>query len=127
MDRLYLFFSCVCLLVLYLLSGIHKVMDLYGTAESLHKKINMLPRGVCVFGIVLVILLEIVGGSIVLFAAYTGRYKKLAYYAVLGFILFNIVATLIFHFPTVKGNENDFLKNLSITGGFLLLLEQFRK
>jgi uncharacterized membrane protein YphA (DoxX/SURF4 family) len=50
----------------------------------------------------------------------------LAFLSVLGLIAFNIAATLIFHFPPVGDEYINFLKNLSITGGFILLLDRFK-
>ena len=76
-------------------------------------------------GIIGVILLQSLGSATILYAAYYNQYRKLAYYAVLGFIAFNIAATAIFHFPPVGSEYNNFFKNLSITGGFILLLDRF--
>jgi uncharacterized membrane protein YphA (DoxX/SURF4 family) len=73
----------------------------------------------------MVIILQIFGSAIILYSAYTNEYRQNAYYSVVAFIIFNIVATLIFHFPPVGEEYYNFLKNLSITGGFILLLDRF--
>jgi polyferredoxin len=51
--------------------------------------------------------------------------KKEVYYTVIAFILFNIMATLLYHYPSNKKEFINLLKNLSITGGFILLLDKF--
>ena len=129
MRPLYLFLSCVCLFLVYLLSGFSKLMNVNKTVDFLHGKVQRIvnvPKIICFVCIILAIALQILGTLLILFSAYTGKYRDYAYYTILLFILFNIVVTLIFHFPPVGDNYYDSLKNLSITGGFLILLDQFK-
>ena len=124
MDNI--FISTICLLALYVYSSYGKIMDINGTAESLHSKLNMLPMNLCVLAIVGVIILELFGSLFVVYSLYTKEYKKYLYYVVLAFILFNVLATILYHNPSNKKEIINFLKNLSITGGFILLLEQVK-
>lgn len=120
-----LFLGLLCLLILYIHSGYQKTIDTTKTAKYLQRKMPMLPINICMFGIIMVIILEVFGSLFLLYSAYTDKYKKEAYYTVIAFILFNIVVTFIFHNPFEKGELLNFMKNLSITGGFVLLLDRF--
>ena len=120
-----LFIACLLLLPLYISSSISKIQNIIGTAKYLQSKLNFLPLFLCIIGIIGVIILKFFGSSIILYSAYTNKYKKIAYYSVIGLILFNIFATLIFHFPPLGEEYINFMKNLSITGGFILLLDKF--
>ena len=119
------FIGSLCLLTLYLLSAFSKVQNITGTAQYLQSKLTFLPISFCILGIIGVILLQSLGSATILYSAYTNTYKKLAFYAVLALIAFNIAATAIFHFPPVGDEYLNFVKNLSITGGFILLLDRF--
>jgi len=119
------FIGSLCLLILYLLSAFVKVQNITGTAKYLQSKLTFLPISICILGIIGVILLKSLGSATILYSAYTNNYRKLAYYTVLAFIAFNVAATAIFHFPPVGDEYINFLKNLSITGGFILLLDRF--
>lgn len=121
-----LFIGLICLLVLYIYSSYEKILDVNGTAESLQRKLNFLPMKICIFGIILVIILEGIGSLFLLYSAYTNKYKQYAYNTVIAFILFNIVVTFIYHSPFIKKQQVNFMKNLSITGGFILLLEHIK-
>lgn len=124
MKSLFLFFSSFCILLLYFLSGVGKIMDIKGTVNYLHSKLKLLPISVCFLAIIMAIILQILGSLFILYSVYANKYKQYAYYIVALFIMFNIFVTIIFHYPPVGENYYDFLKNLSITGGFLLLLDQ---
>lgn len=124
-----LYFASLCILILYIYSGYQKIFDVNKTAESLHNKFTLfeIPINICVLGIIMVIILEIVGSYVILYSTYTDTYKKEAYNVVLAFIIFNIVVTLIYHNPFEKKEFSNSLKNLSITGGFILLLNQLKQ
>ena len=120
-----LFIGSLCLLTVYLLSAFSKVQNINGTAQYLQSNLTFLPINLCILAIILVILFQSLGSSFILYSAFTNKYKQIAYYIVLGFIAFNILASLIFHFPPIGKEYNNFIKNLSITGGFILLLDRF--
>jgi len=120
-----LFLGSVCLLGLYIYSSYGKIVDVSGTATSLQQKTN-LPMLICTLGVIGVIILELFGSLFVIYSIYTNKYKEYLYYTVWLFIIFNIVVTIIYHYPINKKELVNFLKNLSITGGFILLLEQVK-
>jgi hypothetical protein len=120
-----LFIGSLCLLTVYLLSAFSKVQNINGTAQYLQSNLTFLPINLCILAIILVILFQSLGSSFILYSAFTNKYKQIAYYIVLGFIAFNILASLIFHFPPIGTEYMNFIKNLSITGGFILLLDRF--
>ena len=124
-----LFLGSLCLLPLYIYSSYGKIMDINGTAESLHSKllpVVTLPMSLCQLAIIGVIILELFGSLFVVYSIYTKEYKEYLYNVVLAFIVFNILATILYHFPNGKKELVNFLKNLSITGGFILLLDQVK-
>ena len=121
--------ASICLLALYVYSSYGKIVDINKTAESLQSKllpIVMLPINLCVLAIIGVIILELFGSLFVIYSIYTKEYKEYLYYVVLSFIAFNILATVLYHYPNNKKELVNFLKNLSITGGFVLLLDQVK-
>jgi len=122
-----LFIGSLFLVILYLSSAFGKIQNIEGTAKYLQSRLTFLPLTICIVAIIGVILLKFISSFTILYSAYTGKYKLLAYLAVLGLIAFNIAATFIFHFPPVGDEYINFLKNLSITGGFILLLDKFRE
>jgi uncharacterized membrane protein YphA (DoxX/SURF4 family) len=124
-----LFLGSLCLLPLYIYSSYGKIIDVNGNAESLHSKllpIVTLPMILCQLGIIGVIILELFGSLFVIYSIYTKEYKEYLYYTVWLFIIFNITVSLIYHFPNGKKELSGFLKNISITGGFILLLDQVK-
>lgn len=119
------FIGSLCLLSVYLLSAFSKVQNIEGTAKYLQSKLTFLPINICIVCIIGVILLQSLGSGFILYSAFTDKFKQYAYYVVWAFIAFNIAATLIFHFPPVGREYLNFIKNLSVTGGFILLLDRF--
>src|SRR6266496_2852991 len=102
--------------VMFITSGIGKIVGFGPTVEHIADKGVPLPE----IAAVIAILIELGGGLAVLFGWKT-RWAALAYVA------FLIVITPIFHnFWTMEGparmaNNINFMKNLTILGGFLLL------
>jgi uncharacterized membrane protein YphA (DoxX/SURF4 family) len=120
-----LFISSILLVLMYLISGYDKIMDMKGNAISLKNKTGLnLPFTLFLLAILIVILLEIVGSTIILYSSYTGKNKKLAYYSTNGLIAFTILASLIYHMP-VELNNHALFKNIAITGGLILLADRF--
>jgi putative oxidoreductase len=123
-----LFLGSICLLSLYIYSSYGKIMDIDGTAISLHNKLLPIvnfPMNLCVLAIIGVIILELFGSLFIIYSIYTDKYKEYLYNVVLLFIVFNVVVTMLYHYPNNKKELVNFLKNLSITGGFILLLDRF--
>ena len=122
-----IFIGSLCLLIVYILSAFSKVQNITGTANYLQSRLTFLPFYICVIGIILVITLQSLGSGFILYSTFTNQYKNIASYVVLAFIAFNIAASFIFHFPPVGKEYLNFVKNVSVTGGFILLLDALNK
>ena len=102
--------------IMFITSGIGKLVGFGPTVDHIAEKGVPLPE----IAAVIAILIELGGGLAVLFGWKT-RWAAIAY------VLFLIVITPIFHnFWTMQGAERmanniNFMKNLTILGGFLLL------
>lgn len=105
--------------LVFLGSGIGKVQDFSGTAEVMASKNMPMPSFLLVGAIVFLFV-----GSLSLFAGFKARFGALL------LILFLIPATLIFHNFWAMPEEMQemqmiqFLKNLSIMGGLLMVMAQ---
>ena len=113
----------IFILILYILSGIKKLFSFNSTVNALKSKfpINM-PMIFYKLAIVGVIILLTIGSLFLNYSIFTEKYKKESSYVIILFIAFTIAATLLFHLPTDQAQQIQFLKNLSIIGGFILLL-----
>ena len=102
--------------IMFITSGFGKLVGFAGTVDHIEAKGVPLPE----IAAVIAILIELGGGLAVLFGWKT-RWTALA------FVVFLIVITPIFHnFWTMEGaarmaNNINFMKNVTILGGFLLL------
>jgi len=122
-----LFIGSLCLVTIYLLSAVGKIQNLSGTAKYLQNKLTFLPIEICLFAIIMVIILQLLAPSFILFSAITNKAKSYAFISAIALISFNILATAIFHFPPVGEEYLNFVKNLSVTGGLILLLGRFNE
>lgn len=105
------------LALIYLISGINKIMDWGTTADYMaFKGMPLVP-----LFLVAAIVLE-VAGSLSVILGYKARWGALA------LIVFTIPTTLIFHnYWAMEGmdlviNQIMFMKNLAMVGGFLLIM-----
>ena len=111
------FFGRLLISLIFILAGISKIFDFQSTSEALR---NMGIQKAEIF-IVIAILMELIGGILLLL----GWHTRAAIYILMIFLL---PTTLIFHsFWHYQGAEmkvqlSNFLKNLTIYGGLLLLL-----
>lgn len=122
-----LFIASLLILLLFINSGYGKIFNINGTAELLKSKVNLdLPFFLYTLAIVIVVLLELVGASLILYSSLTNNNKLYAYYSVLGLIGFTILASLLFHLNPFEKQKINLLKNLSVIGGLLLLLDKFK-
>ena len=99
----------VLLCVIFIQSGVMKIFDYAGTAA------HMTEQGVPGILLPLVILTEVGGGLLVLL----GLWTRWASFALAGFC---VLTALIFHYqPGDMMQMINFMKNLTIAGGFLVL------
>ena len=117
--------SSVLLTLMFLVSGYNKVMNFSGNVMSLQSKIGLNIPIVFSLAILIVILLELVGSSMILYSAYSGKKREYAYYSTIGLIIFTILASLLYHMPIALDNHALF-KNIAVIGGLLLLADKFK-
>ena len=116
--------SIIFILILYLISGFSKILNFNMTLKFLKLKFPIkLPNFLYTLSIVGVIILLTLGSLFLIYSIFTDKFKRMASYVIILFIVFTVIATLIFHWPVDKNQQIQFMKNLSIIGGFLLLLK----
>jgi uncharacterized membrane protein YphA (DoxX/SURF4 family) len=121
--------SFTLLVIMFLISGINKIYTFDGVVEGLKQKIQYdLPIVFYNIVMVMVILLEIIAPIIIMNYALTGNNKQEAYYSAIGLVLFTILATIIYHFPSCSTYTKciPFWANISLIGGLLLLAKNIR-
>lgn len=99
----------VALAALFIIAGFAKIGGYEGTAGYMQS------MGVPGFLLPLVIALEIVGGL----AIAVGYRTRVVAFLLAGF---SVLSGLLFHSPLDPNEQTQFLKNLAIGGGFLLLV-----
>jgi putative oxidoreductase len=111
MDKILNVAGRVLLAHIFILSGYGKIAGYAGTQAY------MASKGVPGEMLPLVILLEL-GGGLAILAGFMTRWVALA------FALFCIASAILFHFqPGVQAQMINFMKNLAMAGGFLLLAQ----
>lgn len=107
----------------FMYSGVNKINNFSKKVDILGKK-TKLDKGINEFGMVCVILLEIIGSLIVLgyFISNSSNslYKNITIITLIIFCLFLVVVTALYHPPGAK--MIPFMSNVSILGAFLLLI-----
>jgi uncharacterized membrane protein YphA (DoxX/SURF4 family) len=109
------------------MSAIHKINNFSSTVKSLQAVfwIKNLPVQFFQLSIIGVIILLITAPIVMVYSVFNKsfiNYAKLCCYAL---IVFTILATLLYHFPTDPSERINFMKNTGIIGGFLALSELF--
>ena len=116
------------LLLMFFLAGINKISNFNSTVSGFKSKFFMknLPNIFYTLIIVSVIILEIVA-PIIIMIDISGYYplQALSFFSTIGLAIFTILATLMYHPPTVPKEKINFMKNMSITGGLILLSSFF--
>ena len=120
----------LCLLTLFIGSGINKITNFGGTVNVLSKKpgFKMMPKTISQIAIALAIVLLLAGSLYILYTIYLKRENtnKLSYnLTVIALVLFTILATFLFHnFVVDPSQKIHFMKNLAIIGGLRLLIKK---
>lgn len=111
MDKILNVAGRVLLAHIFILSGYGKIAGYAGTQAY------MASKGVPGEMLPLVILLEL-GGGLAILAGFMTRWVALA------FALFCVASGILFHFhPGDQGQMINFMKNLAMAGGFLVLAQ----
>lgn len=122
------FIQTFLIVLMFLLSGLDKTNAIPEVANGLKKRVNLdVPDIIYTMAIILIIALQVVASLILLYSAYTGEHKELAYYSALSLAGFTVLATLIYHFPPNGKEYYKFLSNVAVLGGLLLLADNLRK
>jgi len=124
-SNVILIIALVFILPMFIWSGFNKIFNFDKKVKTLNKKLSFLPKFCCDFGMVMVIVLEIIGSLILLYSAifYKNRsplLQTITNITLILFILFLLVVTFIYHPPGKK--MIPFMSNMCDVGAFILLL-----
>ena len=114
--------AVICLLLMFLLSGVNKMMHFGTTVQSLVSKAPWWPLPSV--SIVVTILLEILCPLIILYTLLTSEFTMASKLSVLALLVFTVTVTLIYHplrLNSTYMKNIPFLSNLSLVGGLGLL------
>lgn len=122
--------ATLLILAIFVIAGINKINGFDGIVKGfrgiLPKKLQKLPLFVFQIIIIIVILIEIVCPLLIVYmdndsnTQLTTNIRNYSLYALIGF---TALATILYHNPMDKSQMNNFLKNLAIIGGLILLIE----
>ena len=124
---MYILFYAFMILLMYFLAGINKAKNFSSTVKGFQSMffLQKLPRIFYDLTILGVVLLEIFAPIIIMFSLYTNTHTECAYYSSVGLAVFTVLANLIYHFPTNKGQYSAIMKNLTAIGSLMLLSTLF--
>ena len=127
MTSSYVLLYTFLILLMYFLAGVKEAMNFSSTVKGFQSMffLQKMPRFFYDVTIIGVVLLEIIAPIIIMFSLYTNTYHDYAYYSSLGLAIFTVLANLIYHFPTNKGQYSAFMKNLTAIGSLMLLSTMF--
>ena len=122
------------LLIMFVMSGINKMLTFDKTVRNVSSKLNV-NETISKIGVYLVILIEILAPLIIMYYISMNKYKDnykmnemyetsktYALYSVFTLIIFTIIVTVIYHPPKINYYESiAFWANISLLGGLLLL------
>ena len=120
---MYLLIFATMILLMYFIAGINRFLNFNATVSGFKNIffLKKLPNLFYQLAIVLVVVIEIVAPIIILYSIQTDTMSKMAYFSSIGLAMFTVFATLIYHFPPKGSSYYAFMKNLTATGGLLLL------
>lgn len=126
MSKIFKLIGTILLLVIYLISGINKVFTFNETVDKIKKKFifNNLPKVISQLGILVIIFVWVLGSLLLIYSVHS-KNKTLGILTNSLFIILTTIVTFYFHSPFEKGQEIQFMKNLSIISGFIILLSDF--
>jgi len=125
--------SIILISIMFLWSGVQKILHFQNKVTVLSKKTNM-PKWLSSLGMIGVIILEILGFILLIgncckltfpFLPKWLSRKQMIEYILLAILAFLIVVTFIYHPPSMK-KPIPFLSNLSIFGAFLYIYADIR-
>lgn len=113
------------LLLMFFMSGLHKVKTLSKTIENVMGKVGV-SENIARLGVYIVILIEILAPVIIIYYLITKKgsneWKQYSVISVWVLIVFTVLVTLIYHQPSMDYYRSiPFWNNVSLIGGLLLL------
>tara|TARA_Y100000389_G_C17396556_1_gene482880 strand:- start:434 stop:817 length:384 start_codon:yes stop_codon:yes gene_type:complete len=118
----------IMLLLVYFLAGLKKIKYFGMTASGLKEKLPMLKKLPLVFFKFLIfctISIELAGPLMILFGQLYSTFEIYSQISIIALIVFTLIASFIYHFPSIKKEQTNFLKNLGLIGGLLVLYNNF--
>jgi len=115
--------SIILFFIMFIYSGIDKIISFDKQVDKLEKK-TKLPRLINQFGIICVIILEIIGSIIIIeYFISNNTPKYIVKYLLYIYLLFMVVVTIMYHPPTSfkMRKITPFLSNITTFAGFLLI------
>ena len=122
-----LLLSVLLMNLLYVMSAVHKINNFSSTVKSLQGVfwIKNLPLQFYQLAILGVIVLLITAPLVMLYGVFNKSFRLLSKLSCYALIIFTILATLLYHFPSDPKERINFMKNTGLIGGFLALSELF--
>ena len=122
-----LIISVLLMNLLFFMSAIHKINNFSSTVKSLQAVfwVKNLPVQFFQLSIIGVIILLITAPMVMVYSVFNKSFRNYAKLCCYALIVFTILATLLYHFPTDPSERINFMKNAGIIGGFLALSELF--
>ena len=112
---------------LFVLSGFSKIKNFDSTVNALKSVfwIKGIPNAFFQLAIVGAIVTLIGCPALMMYSVFNPSLRYIGKLCCYMLILFTVLASLLFHFPTIPSERINFVKNMSIIGGFLALSELF--
>lgn len=115
------------ILLIYILAGFKKIFSFQDNVTSLKTRniFRQLPYIFSSFGIFGTILIEIVAPLIILFSLFyfSSITKSLVNISITSIIVFTLLASFLYHPPTNPNERINFLKNIGLIGGLILMYD----
>lgn len=126
MKDILLNIGVILLNLLFVLSVYSKVTNFKTTTKGFQDivktKLFELPIIFCYLAIIVAIIIELICPIIIQIGVLYPKYKKYSLVSTIMLIIFTVIATYLYHFPPYKEQYYDFIKNVSIIGGLLVLM-----
>jgi uncharacterized membrane protein YphA (DoxX/SURF4 family) len=110
------------MLIMFFLSGISKIRNFKTVSRDFVTKVPFkIPIELAYICILCAIVIQILS-PILINVGLIKKNKRLIFYSTLSIIIFTILATLLYHFPPTGYQYYPFMSNVTIIGGFLLII-----
>lgn len=136
------------LLLIFIVSGVQKTLGYLGRGDFSPKQVakhlssvSGIPATLTAVALAVAVAIEVLAplailASLVLSStavnsplplAFGLSINHLAYLGVHALIIFTILATLVYHYPSTRSQQVPFMKNLAVLGGLILLAREYAR